>query len=103
MTKFESIKSKSIDELVEWTHTYRQHDDSVWNKWFDENYCQKCETVTIPKEEYARIIGWGHSDYRGDIECGYCEANGKCRYFQDMDGIPDNKEIIKMWLETEAD
>lgn len=103
MTKFESIKSKNIDELAEWIDTYVIFDDSLWMKWWDENYCQKCEVVAMPREEYARIVGWGHSDYRGGIVCGYCEVNGKCRYFQDMDNVPNNKEIIKMWLETEAE
>ena len=103
MTKFESIKSKSIDEIAEWIDKYVMYDDSPWSKWWNENYCQKCEAVTMPAEEYSRIVGWGHSYYCGDIECGYCEVNGKCRYFQDMDDIPDNEEIIKMWLESEIE
>lgn len=103
MTKFESIKSKNIDKLAEWLDKYGQYDDSAWSKWFDKTYCQKCEAVAMPREEYARIIGWDYSDYSGGIICNYCEVNNKCRYFQDMDEMPNNKEIIKMWLETEED
>lgn len=103
MTKFESINSKNIDEFAEWLDKYGAYDDSAWSKWFDENYCQKCKTVIMPREEYARIDGWSRSDYCGDIECGYCEIRDKCQYFQDKDEVPNNKEIIKMWLETEED
>lgn len=103
MTKFESIKSKNIDEFAEWIDKYGAYDDSAWSRWFDKNYCQKCETVTMPRNEYARIVGCNHFDYCGNIECGYCEVHKKCRYFEDMDKVPDNTEIIKMWLETEAE
>ena len=103
MTIFESITSKNIDELAKWIDKYVAFDDSPWMKWWDENYCQKCEKVAMPREEYARIVGWDCSDFRGGIVCGYCEVNGKCRYFQNMDDIPDNEDVIKMWLETEAD
>lgn len=103
MTKFESIKSKNIDEFAEWLDKYGAYDDSAWDKWFNANYCQKCEAITMPCDEYACIDGWSHSYYYGDIECAYCEIHKKCRYFEDMDEVPNNKEIIKMWLETETD
>ena len=102
MTKFESIKSKNIDEFAEWLDKHGQYEGSAWCEWFDKNYCQKCEMITISRKEYARIVGWNCSDYYGDIECGYCEVHKKCRFFEDMDKVPDNTEIIKMWLETEA-
>lgn len=104
MTKFESIKSKNIDELAEWLDEYETFDNSPWMKWWNENYCQKCESVTIARNEYASIVGWNnHPNYCGNIECGWCEINRKCKYFQDLDYIPDNEEIIKMWLESEAE
>ena len=104
MTKFESIKSKNIDELAEWLDKYGAYDGSPWMEWWNENYCQKCEMVTMPREEYAHIVGWKPCpDYHGNIECGYCEVNGRCRYFEDMDEVPDNTEIIKMWLESEIE
>ena len=103
MTKFASVNSKNIDEFAEWLDEHGIYDDSDWDKWFNKNYCQKCEAIIMPREEYARIAGWSRSDYRGNIECAYCEVNGKCRYFQNMDKVPNNIEVIKMWLETEAD
>jgi hypothetical protein len=104
MTIFESINSKNIDEFAKWLDKYGAYEDLSWMKWWNENYCQKCEMVTIPREEYARIVGWKLcSDYHGNIDCGYCEVNGRCRYFEDMDEVPDSIEIIKLWLETEAE
>lgn len=103
MTKFESINSKNIDEFAEWLDRYGAYDNSAWGKWFDKNYCQRCESVIMDRKEYARIDGWNHSDYHGDIECAYCEIHKNCRYFEDVDGVPDNTEIIKMWLETEVE
>lgn len=104
MTIFESIKSKNIDEFAEWLDKYGIYDDSPWNKWWDKNYCQKCEAVTIERKEYARITGWRNwYNYCGDIECAWCEINKKCKYFQDLDYIPDNEEIIKIWLKSESD
>lgn len=103
MTNFEEINSKNIDEFAEWLDKHGIYDGSDWDKWFNKNYCQKCEAIIMPREEYARIVGWSYSGYRGNIECAYCEVNGKCRYFQDMDKIPNNIEVIKMWLETEVD
>jgi ATP-dependent helicase/DNAse subunit B len=41
--------------------------------------------------------------YSGEIECTYCELENKCRFFQELDDVPDNKEMIKMWLEEEAE
>ena len=40
-----------------------------------------------------------------DRECefAWCELNGKCKFFKDMDDIPDVKQIIKMWLESDED
>lgn len=91
MTKFESIKSKNIDELAEWLDKHGMYSGSPWMIWWDKNYCQKCEA----EYTYSKV-------FKKEIECGWCEVNGKCRYFQDMDDIPDNEEVIKMWLETEV-
>lgn len=84
MTIYESFKSKNIDELVEWLDKYCI-DIAPWIIWFDENYCKKCDEIYHENEE----------DY------AWCEPNGVCRFFKDMDDIPDNKQIIKLWLESE--
>ena len=83
MTVYEYFMSKSIDELAEWLNE-NIADDSPWISWWDRKYCNKCDGVLYEGSEY-----------------GWCELNNKCKFFQDMDGIPDNKQIIKMWLERE--
>ena len=86
MTVFESFKFKSIDELTEWLDKYGLFDNSPWIIYFDKNYCKKCDGVFYDGDEYA-----------------WCELNdNKCRFFQDMDSILNNKEIIKIWLESEC-
>ena len=35
--------------------------------------------------------------------CSYCELNGNCKFFPNLDETPDNKRITKMWLESEAE
>lgn len=88
MTVYESFKSKSIDELAEWLDKH-VIDDSPWISYFDRKYCNKCKPIHCEDGDC------------GSGEYSWCELNGKCRFFQDMPDIPDNKQIIKMWLERE--
>lgn len=90
MTIFENIKSKNIDEFAEWLDKYGMFDNSPWMNWWDKNYCKNCE------HETARLVDTGR-----EMEFAWCELHDKCKFFQNMDSIPDNKQIIKMWLETE--
>lgn len=91
MTKFDSIQSKNIDEFAEWLDEHGAYDYSSWMKWWDENYCLKCPTQIAYVKEFDK-----------ECECAWCELNGKCKFFQELDDIPNNKQIIKMWLETEV-
>jgi hypothetical protein len=93
MKVFDSIKNKNIDELADWLDEHCDFDSALWWKWWDENYCNKCESI---KTESTNIFG--HK-----IECAYCELNRNCKFFKDMDDIPNSKQIIKMWLESESD
>lgn len=90
MKVFDSIKNKNIDELAEWFDEYYDFDSAPWWKWWDENYCSKCEPI---ETEYPNAFGY-------EIECAYCELNGNCQFFKEADNIPDSKQIIKMWLES---
>lgn len=92
MTIFESIKSMNIDEFVEWICRYDDIDGYPWLEWFSKKYCAECK----PEKVYAPYLGH-------DIECSWCELHGKCKFFLDMDDIPNTKQTIKMWLECEAD
>lgn len=93
MTIFENFKLKNIDELVDWIVKYCAYGESLpyWS-WFDENYCNKCE----PIKTYVGYL-------QKECECAWCEVNGKCKFFKEMDDTPDIKQIIKMWLESEVE
>lgn len=92
MTKFDNFKSKSIDELVEWLDKYGAFDNSPWTLWFDRNYCRNCEDVVCRYEDDGR-----------EFACAWCELNGCCKFFPEQIDAPDNKQIIKLWLESEED
>lgn len=91
MTVFENIRSKNIEELVDWLDRNGAYDCAPWEYWFDKNYCRKCESTT----------GYFPELY-GEHECAWCEMYHKCRYFQDMNRVPNRKQIIRLWLESES-
>lgn len=89
----EILKEMDVDQLAEWLDKNGMWDNSPWSKWFDSKYCQQCESIKAIVED----------DF-GNRECefAYCELENKCRYFEDHEEVPDCKEIIKMWLESEV-
>ena len=91
MTVFENLKNKDIDELSEWLDKYGYFEDSPWMEWWNHTYCSKCESI---KGKY--------SDYDIEMIFSYCELHDQCKFFPDMNQVPDTKEIIKMWLESEV-
>jgi hypothetical protein len=34
------------------------------------------------------------------VKFAWCEFHEKCKFFPNLEEIPDDKEIIKMWLEV---
>ena len=96
MNNFKNLRSMSIDQLVEFLGTNGHH-DAIWWKWFEEAYCEKCESETVYIDEHE-----GEHIWKTECECCYCEVHDKCRFFPDMDDVPDSKETIKMWLESET-
>ena len=101
MTNFEQHQSMTLDELALWLHKHGQFDCSPWMKWFNDNYCDKCEAIECKYEDAEEKLGF-KPFYKNSIECAYCEWNKKCRFFPDMLDIPDNLDIIKMWLSQEV-
>lgn len=89
-SKFEQFKSMTLEDFALWLDEHGQFDGSPWIKWWDENYCQDCDP------EIVTVVDTGK-----EMECAWCEIHDKCRFFQEMDHIPESAEIIKMWLETE--
>ena len=88
-----------MDEIVDWITTYGQFDGSPWMKWFDDNYCKKCESLKVKlSEEAKKEFGYVLSE---EIECSYCELEHKCKFFQELNRDIDTKDIVKMWLEQD--
>lgn len=91
MTVFNMFKSKNIDELAEWLDTYGAHDTSPWILWFDSNFCRQCNEESFYDEESGV-----------ETICCWCEYHNKCKFFDYMDSIPDCRQVVKMWLESEV-
>lgn len=89
MNNFEKLKSMSVDELSEWLDNNGMWDNSLWSKWFDEEYCKKCEDIMCKSPDDSR-----------EFRCAYCEIYDNCRFFPEKADVPDSKEIIRMWLEA---
>lgn len=89
---FDKFKSINIDEMAEWLDQYGMFDNSPWMTWFDQQYCKNCEDVVCKYENDKK-----------EFHYSYCEFNGNCKFFPDLDESPDNKMIIKMWLESEVE
>lgn len=90
MTNYEHITSLPLDQLTEWLAQNASWEDSPWSEWFDNNYCSKCEP------EYGTMVDTGRK-----VKFAWCELHETCKFFPEFEGIPDDKEIIKMWLEAE--
>lgn len=92
MTVFEMLRTKNIDELAEWFDNHCMFDDAPWWNYWDENYCNKCSGEEVYVQEFNK-----------KMECTWCELHdGKCKFFPEMNEIPDSKQIIKMWLMSEV-
>ena len=88
---FDKFKSMNIDEMAEWLDKYGTSDNSPWMSWFDQKYCKRCEDIMCKYEDGKR-----------EFLCSYCELNGNCKFFPNLDEVPDNKMSIKMWLESNS-
>lgn len=102
MTNFKYLQSMSIDELAKWLDQNGIIDNSPWLEHFNYKYCANCESVICKYEDTEKTLGF-KLFYRDEIECAYCEIYKKCRYFPDMDDVPDGVDMAKMWLESEVE
>ena len=94
MTNFEFIKNMTAEELAKFLNRYSGFDTAPWNKWFDEKYCENCESVKCKYEGDMR-----NADH--EFEAAYCELNCKCRFFLELDHEPSVEEVCVMWLKEE--
>lgn len=101
MTNFEKIASLSIEEFAGWIdNTLSLNGDEPWNKWFDEEYCKKCEPI-------KGIINAFYSPYSPyssvKVDCAFCEVNDYCKFFPHSNSPLDTKDVITMWLKREVE
>lgn len=102
MTQFDKLKLMNTDEFAEWLDENGMFDGSPWMNWFDKNYCQKCESIKCKYTDAVEKLDiFPFND--NSIECAYCELEHKCKYFPDMEEVPDMKYIIKLWLNSEEE
>jgi hypothetical protein len=107
MTNFEKLRSLPTEELAEWLDKHGMFDGSPWNEWFGKKYCDNCESIEVKYADAEEKLGLTPF-YNETFECAYCELadeNGitRCRFFPELDDVPDNETVIKMWLEEEAE
>lgn len=89
MTIFEKINSMNIDEMASWLSCLSYYDDTLWLSWWEDTFCKDCYAEMVQIEEGK----W--------IPCTWCELNDKCRCFPEIDDIPSDEDVIRMWLESE--
>lgn len=94
MNNFERLESMSVDEFAEWLDKNGMWDNSPWSKWFDSTYCQNCEDIKKECESNGLYA---------EMRFAWCEVHNRCKFFPDRDEVPDSKEIVKMWLESEVE
>lgn len=103
MNNFEKLQSMSMDEFAKWLHKHGIVDNGPWDNHFNKTYCDKCESVMCKAADVESVLGFKLFPWEDEAECGYCEVNHKCRFFPDMDDVPDSVEMIKLWLKAEAE
>lgn len=91
MNKYERLRSMTIDDMAGYLDACWSHDDDPSMEWWNKKYCNNCE----PVYKYAEC-------FNREVDFAWCEVNGgQCKYFPELDGLPDNRQIMKMWLESD--
>ena len=103
MSNFEKLHSMSMDNLATWIDKNGMVDHGPWLEHFDDKYCAKCESVMCKAADAESILGFKIFPWKDEAECAYCEVHHKCRFFPDIDDVPGSVEMIKLWLEAEAE
>ena len=90
MTNREWLQSADLDTLVNFLHSIDSFEDSPYIESWDNKYCSQCESI---------ICTYANSDRK--IPCSFCELEGYCKFFPDLDHIPDYADMIRLWLAEE--
>lgn len=101
MNNFEKIKQLTFDEFATLLFECCVR-PSLWETWFSEQYCDKCEPCIINAYEAKDKLGITILNTDATVKCAFCELAYKCKFFPEKNGVPTDKEVISMWLEAEA-
>lgn len=85
------MKEKDTTELAKWLNYHFHEAYAPWDDWWETNFCSKCETEIVTCVDSGR-----------EMSLAWCELCGKCKFFQELDKVPDSKQVIKLWLESEV-
>ena len=99
MTNFEKIKSMSSEEFAKWLNKKNMVDNTPWMNWWETNYCDHCDPLTVKAEDAEALLGLKPFNNE-PLLCAYCELHDDCKFFPNRE-VPSITEIIKMWLEVE--
>lgn len=94
MNNYERIRNMSIDDLAEFLDERWSHDNDPSIEWWNRKYCGHCEPVMK------------HVNFSGretEMDFAWCEVNGKCKYFPELEEYPNTKQMMKLWLEEEIE
>lgn len=92
MNNFKKLQSMSIDELAKWLDKNGQFDTAPWVLWWDKTYCSNCPDIMCHYED---------SDH--EFPCAYCEIHDTCKFFPNFNYVPGHEDVVKLWLESEAE
>lgn len=92
MNNYDKFRSMTIEEMAQWFEKNFDCDDTPWINSFNEKYCKNCELVKGKCKDY----------HCNEMIFTYCELFDKCRYFEDEEGCPSDKLMIKLWLNGEV-
>jgi hypothetical protein len=97
MTLYEKLIGLNKEDLAKEIHEmWRENREEPWTEWFCERYCTCC----APVYEKNPFTG---EDYQDDAYlCSYCELNGRCRHFPELNEVPSDEKMILIWLSQQV-
>lgn len=98
MTNHDNIKSMSLDAFVDFLDKYSIHESTPWSMWWEQNYCGKCNSISVNAEKQKELLGF--ISLKENIDCAYCEIYDHCKYFPEKHEV-SLKDVLKLWLEEE--
>ncbi len=91
MNRFEKLKAMNKEETIIFLSELANFPETIWNEWFDEKYCKKCEAIECELEGYHR-----------PVRAAFCELNDYCKFFPNIPGTLSDNEVIELWMNEEV-